>query len=97
MIRAFKNKTATDIFNGENSKASRKVPKELHNVAQRKLDMLNAASEINDLRIPPSNRLERLKGDLKDYYSIRVNDQWRITFIWKDGDVFDVQIVDYHS
>ncbi len=59
--------------------------------------MISAASQINSLRIPPSNRLEKLKGDRAGQYSIRINDQWRICFVWRNGDVFDVEIVDYHS
>ncbi len=59
--------------------------------------MISAASQINSLRIPPSNRLEKLKGDRAGQYSIRINDQWRICFVWRNGDAFDVEIVDYHS
>jgi proteic killer suppression protein len=64
--------------------------------AKRKLEALNAAGRLEDLRIPPSNRLEKLKGDLKDFHSIRVNDQWRVIFKWRDGDAQEVQLVDYH-
>jgi proteic killer suppression protein len=65
-------------------------------VARRKLRMLNSAQDLNDLRIPPSNRLEKLKGSQDDYYSIRINDQWRIVFRWCQNDAFDIQIIDYH-
>lgn len=64
--------------------------------AKRKLELLHAAERLEDLLVPPSNRLEKLRGDLKDFYSIRVNDQWRITFKWIDGDAHEVTIVDYH-
>jgi len=64
--------------------------------AKRKLEAINAASRLDDLRVPPSNRPEKLKGDLSEFYSIRINDQWRVIFRWSDGDAQDVQIVDYH-
>lgn len=64
--------------------------------AKRKLEALNAASRLEDLTVPPSNRLEKLKGDLKDFHSIRVNDQWRVIFKWVDGEAYEVRIVDYH-
>jgi len=64
--------------------------------AKRKLEALNAASRLEDLRVPPSNRLEKLKGDLKDFHSIRVNDQWRVIFKWNAGDAYEVRIVNYH-
>ncbi len=64
--------------------------------AKRKLEALNAASRLDDLMVPPSNRLEKLKGDLQDFHSIRVNDQWRVIFKWRDGDAEEVRIVDYH-
>lgn len=75
---------------------SRRLPTEIQNVARRKLRMLNNAHALDDLRIPPANRLERLKGDRADQYSIRINDQWRICFRWRDGDACDVEIADYH-
>ena len=64
--------------------------------AKRKLEAINAASRLEDLKVPPANRLEKLKGDLKAYYSIRINDQWRVIFRWIDGEAHDVRIVDYH-
>jgi proteic killer suppression protein len=64
--------------------------------AKRKLEALHAAAQLDDLRVPPSNHLEKLKGDLKEYYSIRINDRWRVIFRWLDGDAYDVSIVDYH-
>jgi proteic killer suppression protein len=93
VIKSFKCKQAERIFNG---RYSRKFPRDIQRVAARKLEMLAAASEIGSLRIPPSNRLEKLKGNRADQHSIRINDQWRICFVWKRGDAFDVEIVDYH-
>ena len=85
-----------DIWKGENSTAARKIPRELWRTAQRKLDMLHAAHELGDLKAPPGNRLEKLKGDFKDHYSIRINDQYRIVFKWTPGFAEEVKIVDYH-
>ncbi len=65
-------------------------------VARRKLRMINNSRHLGDLRVPPANRLERLKGKRAEHYSIRINDQWRVCFVWRDGDAFDVEIVDYH-
>lgn len=96
MIINFKDQATEDIFNGLNSKESRKIPQNIHSVAIRKLDMLNAAIRPEDLKIPPGNRLERLKGDLADYYSIRINDQFRILFAFEQSNAFNVQIIDYH-
>jgi toxin HigB-1 len=96
MIRSFRNKCAEDLYHGLNSKAARKLPRHLHELAGEKLDILEAAQELEDLRVPPGNRLEKLKGDLKDKYSIRINDQWRIVFAWRSSDVEDVEIIDYH-
>lgn len=93
MIRSFTNPEVEKIWSGL---ASRKYPAAMQLVARRKLRMLNAAAELDDLRIPPGNRLEALKGDRRGQYSIRINDQWRLCFRWKSGDVYDVEIVDYH-
>lgn len=93
MIKSFGDKETKKIWNGVRSK---KLPSEIQNVARRKLRMLNNAQDVNDLRIPPANRLEKLKGDLKAYYSIRVNNQWRLIFQWDSNNAFDVKIVDYH-
>ena len=76
---------------------SKKLPNEIQDVARRKLRMINNAQDINDLRIPPANRLEKLKGDLQDYYSIRINNQWRIIFKWIHNDSYETEIVDYHN
>ena len=75
---------------------SRKLPDDIQQTAYRKLRMLNNAIDLNDLRIPPANRLEKLKGDREGQYSIRINDQWRICFDWSNGDAMNVEIVDYH-
>lgn len=93
MIKGFGDKQTEKIWNGIRSK---KLPNEIQNVARRKLRLLNNAQEVNDLRIPPANKLEKLKGDLKDFYSIRINNQWRIIFQLKNNDAYDVEIVDYH-
>jgi toxin HigB-1 len=74
----------------------RKIPNQLWEKAADKLDLLDAAKTLVDLRVPPGNRLERLKGDLSGYHSIRINEQWRIIFRWEDGDAYEVKIVDYH-
>ena len=72
------------------------MPREIQQVALRKWRMINNAKNINDLRIPPANRLEKLSGNREGKHSIRINDQWRICFVWKDGDAYDVEITDYH-
>ena len=96
MIRSIKDNATQDNFDGLNSKAARKLPQELHRKARRQLDLLNAVTQVEDLRVPPGNQLEALKGDLKGFHSIRINDQWRIIFRWKDAGAEDVKIVDYH-
>ena len=93
MIRNFADKEAEKVWMGT---PSRRLPADVQNVARRKLRMLNNASSLDDLRIPPANRLEALKGDRKGQHSIRINDQWRICFRWHNGDALDVEIVDYH-
>ncbi|WP_009632176.1 type II toxin-antitoxin system RelE/ParE family toxin [Synechocystis sp. PCC 7509] len=97
MIVSFKNVGTEDIFNGENTKSARKTcPQTLYSVAFRKLDQIDSAVEINELRVPPGNRLEALEGDRQGQYSIRINDQYRICFIWTQNGAEDVEIVDYH-
>ena len=96
VIRSIKDKATQDIFDGMNSKTARKLPGELHRKARRLLDLLNGAAQLDDLRVPPGNRLEALSGNLKGFHSIRINDQWRIIFKWREGNPEDVQIVDYH-
>ena len=93
MIRTFNDKEAEKVWQGT---PSRRLPADIQQVARRKLRMLNNAATLEDLRIPPANRLEALNGTRKGQHSIRINDQWRICFRWKDGDVLDVEIVDYH-
>ncbi|HSM48773.1 MAG TPA: type II toxin-antitoxin system RelE/ParE family toxin [Draconibacterium sp.] len=93
MIKEFGDKETEIIWNGIRSK---KLPVEMQNVARRKLRMLNNAQDINDLKIPPANRLEKLKGELTEYFSIRINNQWRLIFRWMNNDAFDVKIIDYH-
>jgi len=93
VIRTFKCNETEKIFS---RRRSRKLPHDIQQVALRKLRMLNRAVALNDLRVPPANRLEKLRGDQAGQYSIRINDQWRICFEWRDGDAYDVEIADYH-
>ena len=96
MIRSFDDDCTADLFNGKNTKAARTVPKDIWSIVGRKLDMVNAAHELRDLQRPPSNRLEALKGEQRGRYSIRVNDQYRLTFRFKGGSAHDVRCEDYH-
>lgn len=96
MIRGFADKITEDLYHGKNSKDARRVPKSIWKVTQRKLDLLNRAASLRDLRVPPNNRLEKLHGDFEGLHSIRVNDQYRIVFAFRDGDAYDVQVLDYH-
>lgn len=97
MILSFKDVGTEDIFNGENTKSARKTcPQTLFSVALRKLDQIDSAVELNDLRVPPGNRLEALEGDRTGQHSIRINDQYRICFIWTKNGAVDVEIVDHH-
>ena len=93
MIISFGSKETKKIWDGERIKG---LPLDLQEIARRKLRMLNNSQNIADLLIPPSNRLEKLKGKLKDYYSIRINDQFRIVFWWESGNASEVEIMDYH-
>ena len=93
MIVSFGSSETEDVWNGIRVK---KLPIEIQNIGRRKLRMLNNSINLADLRIPPSNRLEKLAGKLKDFYSIRINDQWRIIFTCNSGNAFEVEIVDYH-
>lgn len=93
MIVSFGTKDTANIWNGERSK---KLPLEIQTIGRRKLRMLNNSQNIMDLKIPPSNHLEKLKGNLKDFYSIRINDKWRIIFKWEKGLAKEVSIIDYH-
>lgn len=97
MIRSFRGTATEDLFNGRDTKAARKrLPRKLWPVAQRKLDLLNAAVDIRDLRVPPGNRLEALKGDRAGQYSVRINEQYRVCFTWTDAGPEEVEVVDYH-
>ena len=93
MIVSFGNSETEKVWNGIRVK---KLPVEIQNIGRRKLRMLHNSVDLADLRIPPSNRLEKLSGDLKDFYSIRINDQWRIIFRWNAGNASQVKIIDYH-
>ena len=94
MIKSFRCKETEKIFNRERS---RKLPQKIQRIAMRKLWMIDAATIINDLKIPPANHLEKLKGSRKGQSSIRINKQWRICFNWRSGCAYQVEIVDYHS
>jgi proteic killer suppression protein len=93
MIKSFRDKETEKIFNRQ---FSNKLPQKIRRIARKKLVILDAVPELNDLRVPPGNQLEALKGDRKGQHSIRINDQWRICFRWHAGDSFDVEITDYH-
>lgn len=96
MIDSFGNQLAQDLYDDRSTRATRKFPPELHRIARRKLLYLHEADKLSDLKMPPGNRFEALKGILKEYHSIRVNDQWRVVFKWKSGHAQDVQVLDYH-
>jgi toxin HigB-1 len=96
LIVSFGEKGTEDLYHGENSAAARRFPPDIRRAAVRKLDMLNAAHDLRDLRSPPGNRLEGLRGDLSGFHSIRVNDQWRVIFRWESGDSHELRLVDYH-
>ena len=93
MIKTFACPETEKIAQGQRS---HQLPGDIQSVARRKLSYLKNAKSLQDLRIPPGNRLEALKGDRRGQYSIRINDQWRLCFVWRDGDAYDVAIVDYH-
>lgn len=93
MIISFGSSETEQVWSGNRGK---KLPIEIQNIGRRKLRMLNNSVDIADLRIPPANRLEKLSGKLKDFYSIRINDQWRIIFKWNAGNAFEAEIIDYH-
>ena len=93
MIKSFRCEETRKVFERE---ASRKFPPAIHRAAHRKLLILDAAESLADLRVPPGNRLEKLKGDREGQYSVRISDRWRVCFRWLKGDAYDVEIVDYH-
>lgn len=98
MIKEFGDKPTEDLFNGISSTYARRIPNKIWDVAQRKLDLLNAAQSLDDIKSPPGNRLEKLKGDYRGFYSIRINDQWRVVFKWDDrsSSAYEVRVIDYH-
>jgi proteic killer suppression protein len=94
MIKSFADKNTEHLFNRERVS---KLPSTILKVGYRKLILIDASEKLEDLRIPPGNRLEKLSGDLSGKYSIRINDQWRIIFSWKENNAFEVEIIDYHK
>lgn len=93
VIKSFKDKESEKIFHG---RFSRKLPRDIQRIAARKLEQLDAVTILETLRIPPGNMLEALRGSRQGQHSIRINDQWRVCFVWRAGDAFDVEVVDYH-
>ena len=93
MILSFGSKDTEKIWHGERTK---RIPLEIQQIGRRKMRMLNNSQDIKDLKVPPSNRLEKLSGKLKDFHSIRINDQWRIIFKWENNHASEVEIIDYH-
>ena len=96
MIQSFRDEAAADLFRDRNTRAARRIPQALWRGAQRKLKLLDAAVRLDDLVVPAGNRLEALKGELAGRHSIRVNDQYRITFQWESGHAYEVDVEDYH-
>lgn len=96
MIGSFGNRATEDLYRGLNTKHARRIAPEIRSSALRKLDMIDYADALRDLAAPPANRLKPLKGRLKGYHSIRINDRWRIIFRWRVGAAYDVEIADYH-
>ena len=96
MIISFGNPLAEDLFDDRQSKAVRAFPPQLRRIARRKLLYLHDAAELRDLRVPPGNRLEALRGEWKGFHSIRINDQWRLVFRWQNGNALEAQVIDYH-
>lgn len=97
MIASFGDQATEDLYHGSGKGRVRRIPRQIWRVARRKLDVIEFAHVLGDLRVPPGNRLEALKGDLAGFHSIRINDQWRVVFRWESGAAHDVSIVDYHS
>ena len=96
MIASFGNDATADLFHGHSTNRVRRLPQDVRRRALNKLDILNAAHQLEDLRSPPGNRLEALRGNLNGYHSIRVNNQWRIIFRWEGNDAHAVELIDYH-
>ncbi len=96
MIQSFADETSADLFRERNTRAARRVPSDIWRIVQRKLKALDVAARLEDLRIPAGNRLEVLKGDQAGRHSVRVNDQYRVTFRWEQGHAYEVRVEDYH-
>lgn len=96
MIASFSDRRTEDFYHGRKTTRTKRLPPDIASVGLRKLDMIQAARRLEDLRNPPNNHLEALRRELKGMHSIRINDQWRIIFRWSAGEAFDVQIIDYH-
>ena len=96
MIRSFADETTADLFRERNSRAARRVPRDLWRAAQRKMKASDVATRLDDLTVPAGNRLEKLRGDRAGRHSIRLNDQFRVTFRWEEGDAHEVRVEDYH-
>jgi toxin HigB-1 len=96
VIQSFGDETTADLFRERNTRAARKIPREIWRAAQRKLIVLDVAARLDDLLVPAGNRLERLKGDQAGRYSVRINDQYRMTFRWEQGNAYEVRVEDYH-
>jgi toxin HigB-1 len=96
VIRSFANETTADLFRERNSRAARRVPRDLWRAAQRKLKAIDVAARLDDLTIPAGNRLEKLRGDQAGRHSIRINHRFRVTFRWEEGDAHEVRVEDYH-
>jgi proteic killer suppression protein len=96
LIQSFRDQTTADLFRERNTRAARRLPREIWRVVQRKLKLLDAAARIDDLAVPAGNRLELLKGDQAGRHSTRVNDRYRVTFRWENGHAYEVSVEDYH-
>ena len=96
MVKSFGDKATADLFHNRPTRHARRLPPTIVRSALRKLDVIDGAHKLQDLQVPPGNRLEALKGDLQGYYSIRVNDQWRLVFRWLDDSAHEVSLADYH-
>ena len=96
MIASFADQATEDLYHGRRSRHARRLPADLRAAILRKLDMIQAARVLEDLRVPPGNRLEPLRGALRGHHSIRINDQWRVVFRWESGEAHEVRVVDYH-
>ena len=96
MIASFGDRASEDLFHGRSTRRVHRFPVDIVQIALRKLDMINGVDDVSDLRVPPGNRLKKLKGEFRDFYSLRINAQWRIIFRWESGKAHAVQVTDYH-